>query len=241
MKRSEAIKFVLLRSLGNFLVLFSLYGVIATFGPAFYYEAQFQIIQFRGVHFKVASAEEVSAHQGFADVLKNAKGNHSESPGFAQILAGSTEQILVPADTNFSITIPKIGASAKVYPNIDPGNPGEFLPVLQKGIAHARGSVFPGLAGNVYLFAHSTDNWWNVGRYNAVFYLLKNLAAGDPVVVFFENRRYDYVVSKITIADPDDTSHIARAQTGEEQLVLQTCWPPGTTWKRLLVIAKPKY
>jgi len=43
------------------------------------------------------------------------------------------------------------------------------LPILQKGIAHAQGSVFPGMQGNIYLFAHSTDNWWNVGRYNAVF------------------------------------------------------------------------
>jgi hypothetical protein len=40
------------------------------------------------------------------------------------------------------------------------------------GVAHAKGTVFPH-KGNIYLFAHSTDNWWNVGRYNAVFYLLK--------------------------------------------------------------------
>ncbi len=240
MKRNDAIKFVLTRSLGNFLVLFSLYGVAATFGPALYYEAQFQIIQFRGVHFKVASAEEAVRQQGFGDVLKNAKGATPKSPGFAEILAGSKEQILIPSDTTFSITIPKIGASAKVYPNVDPENSSEFLQVLQKGIAHAKGSVFPGFAGNVYLFAHSTDNWWNVGRYNAVFYLLKNLSAGDQIIVFFENRRYDYVVSKTMIADAKDTTHIARPQTGEQQLVLQTCWPPGTTWKRLIVIAKPK-
>ncbi len=241
MKRNDAIKFVALRSLGNFLVLFSLYGVAATFGPALYYEAQFQMIQFRGIHFKVASAQEGVARQSFSDVLKKTNEEPSSSgPGFAEILAGSKEQILVPSDTTFSITIPKIGASAKVYPNVDPANPTEFLDVLQKGIAHAKGSVFPGFSGNVYLFAHSTDNWWNVGRYNAVFYLLKNLAPGDQIIVFFENRRYEYIVSKIIIVDPTDTSHIARPQTGEQQLVLQTCWPPGTTWKRLLVMAKPK-
>lgn len=238
MTRSEAIKFVVLRSIGNFLVLFSLYGVAATFGPALYYEVQFQLIKARGVNFKVAKAEEVKK-QGFADVRKLSEVNKGE-PGFGDILAGSREQILIPADTNFSITIPKIGASAKVFPNVDPANENEFLPFLQRGIAHAKGTVFPGFAGNVYLFAHSTDNWWNVGRYNAVFYLLKNLTPGDDVIVFFENRRHNYIVSKVQVMDALDTSLIARPQTGEEQLVLQTCWPPGTTWKRLVVIAKPK-
>jgi LPXTG-site transpeptidase (sortase) family protein len=243
MKRNEAIKFVLLRSLGNFLLLFSLYGVAATFGPALYYEAQFQMIQFRGVHFKVAEAKDIPHQQSFSEVTKLSEtgtDTGSSGPGFAQIMTGSTDQVIVPKDTDFSITIPKIGASAKIYPNIDPANPTEFLDILQKGIAHAKGSVFPGFNGNVYLFAHSTDNWWNVGRYNAVFYLLKNLSAGDAITVFFENRRYDYVVSSIQITDPNDISNISRPQTGQQQLVLQTCWPPGTTWKRLLVFAKPK-
>lgn len=237
MKRNEAIKFVLLRTLGNFLVLFSLYGVIATFGPALYYEFQYQLIKARGIHFAVAA--NAPRRQGFADVIK-LNDDKANTPGFAEVLAGSKDQILVPADTNFSITIPKIGASSKIYPNVDPTNSSEFLPILQKGIAHAKGSVFPGFPGNVYLFAHSTDNWWNVGRYNAVFYLLKNISAGDDIIVFFENRRYDYVVTKSLIIDPNDTSYLKNAQKGKEQLVLQTCWPPGTTWKRIIVIARPK-
>jgi sortase A len=243
MKRNEAIKFVILRTIGNFLVLFSLFGVIATFGPALYFEAQYQIIQLRGIHFKVESQKEIQK-QGFADIPRVGDLNSAEvkahNPGFSDILAGAKDQILVPSDTNFSIAIPKIGASAKVYPNVDPTNSSEFLPILQKGIAHAKGSVFPGFNGNVYLFAHSTDAWWNVGRYNAVFYLLKNLEQGDAITVFFENRRFDYVVDKIVIVDPENTSLIAGTQTGRQQLVLQTCWPPGTTWKRLDVIAVPK-
>lgn len=239
MKRNDALKFVFVRSLGNFLVLFSIYGFFATFGPALYYEAQFQLIQFRGIHFKVVTAEEAPKQPGFAQVARVSDPN-SSGPGFAQILSGAQEQILIPKDTQFSITIPKIGASAKIYPNIDPANPSEFLPILQKGIAHAKGSVFPGFAGNIYLFAHSTDNWWNVGRYNAVFYLLKNLTAGDSITIFFENVRHDYVVSTVLIVDPQDTTNISRPHTGEQQLVLQTCWPPGTTWKRIVVIAKPK-
>src|SRR5438132_1027411 len=86
--------------------------------------------------------------------------------------------------------------SGKIYPNVDPANPDAFLPILKQGVAHAKGTVFPGMQGNIYLFAHSADNWWDVGRYNAVFYLLKDLQKGDEVVIFFENVRYEYVVTE---------------------------------------------
>ena len=49
MHRSEAIRFIILRSVGNFLLLFSLYGVVATFGPSLIVEAQFRIAQVRGM------------------------------------------------------------------------------------------------------------------------------------------------------------------------------------------------
>lgn len=240
MNRNEAIRFVLLRSLGNFLVLMSIYGVIATFGPALQYEFQYQIIKFRGIEYKVATADEIpSTQQGFEDILEKTQAAE-DKPSFSQVIAGPKEQILIPSDTDFSITIPKIGASAKIFPNVDPTREDEFLPVLQKGIAHARGTVFPGFSGNTYLFAHSTDNWWNVGRYNAVFYLLKNLEKGDDVTVFFENVRHDYVVTDSFVTEADDVSLLVSEQSGDERLILQSCWPPGTTWKRQIVIATPK-
>ena len=136
--------------------------------------------------------------------------------------------------------IPKIGASAKVIANVDPSDEKKFLPALLQGVAHAQGSVFPGLSGNVYLFAHSADNFWNAGRYNAIFYLLKDLKEGDEVVVFYQGKRYNYYVTGSRIVDPSDVSFITNAQQGNEQLILQTCWPPGTTFQRLLVFAKPK-
>jgi sortase A len=234
MTREEKIKFVALHTLGNFLILISLYGVVATFGPAVYYELQLVVMKTRGVQFTVATPQQVHQEAIAAEPVA------THAPGFADILAGNTEQVLIPADTEFSITIPKIGASAKVFSNTDPANPTEFLPVLQHGVAHAKGSVFPGMKGNIYLFAHSADNWWNVGRYNAVFYLLKNLAVGDEIIVFFENRRYNYIVSQSLISEPTDVTLLTHMQTASQQLVLQTCWPPGTTWKRLYIVAKLK-
>lgn len=226
MTKSDAIKFLILRTIGNFLVLFAIFGVVATFGPALYYEAQYRIIQIRGVSFSVA--------QEIAPAVTK------PTIGFADILSGPKEQILTPIDPLFSILIPKIGANAKIFPNIDPSNPDIFLPVLQHGVAHASGTFFPGHLGNIYLFAHSADNFWDVGRYNAVFYLLKDLKEGDDVVVFSQNVRHNYIVTASKIVDPSEVSHITKPQTGKELLILQTCWPPGTTWQRLMVFAEPK-
>lgn len=235
MQRSEKIKFLVLRSIGNFLVLLSIYGVIATFGPALLFEAKYRLKQARGVEYTVADLT------GDTDTRSSdIDAQPDNSMTFGQLLSGETKQSIVPTDTNFSIVIPKIGASSRIIPNVDPSDPDVFKPALMKGVAHAKGTVFPGLPGNTYIFAHSTDAWWNVGRYNAVFYLLKDLEPGDEIVVFFEGIRHNYVVEKAFIADPSEVSYLVNSQGGAEQLVLQTCWPPGTTWKRVFVIAKPK-
>ena len=233
MTRQEQIKFIAVRSLGNFLLLFSLFGVVMTFGPAIYYEIQFRAIQARGIEYEVTE-------EGQLIESGTAVETSGTTPSFADILTGETKQYLEASDTKFSILIPKIGANARIFPNVDPGDDEAFKPILEKGIAHAKGSVFPGMPGNTYLFAHSTDNWWNVGRYNAVFYLLKELQPGDEVVVFFEHERHDFVVESSVIKDANDTEFLKNAQEGPEKLILQTCWPPGTTWKRLYVVAVPK-
>ena len=60
----------------------------------------------------------------------------------------------------------------------------------------------------------------------------------ERVVFFFAGRRYDYKVVETKITEASDVSYFTM-QTSEQILVLQTCYPPGTTWKRFLVIAKP--
>ena len=236
MTTREKISFLIVRSLGNFLVLFAIFGVLATFGPAIYYEAQYRIIQLRGVHFSV----ENQRSQVKNPVPAVQKPVSPSSPSFGDVLSGPTEQILIPIDPMFSLLIPKIGANARIFPNVDPSNPDVFLPILQKGVAHAAGTFFPGQKGSIYLFAHSTDNFWDVGRYNAVFYLLKDLKKGDEIVVFAQNVRHNYLVTKTEVINPSDVSFITHVQTGKELLILQTCWPPGTTWQRLMVFAEPK-
>lgn len=242
MTRREATIFVITRSVGNFLVLFSLYGVVATFGPVIAAEVKYRTAEARGVQYAVSLNGDRRTEIG--ELPEKISGSDvsiaTHSPSFTDILTGEKEQVLTPPDTSFSVVIPKIGASAKVFPNVDATDEKTFLPLLQQGVAHAKGSVFPGMSGNIYLFAHSTDNWWHVGQYNAVFYLVKDLSNGDSIIVFFEGRRYDYVVTQKLVLDATDVSLLTRDHSGSETLVLQTCWPPGTTWKRLYIVATPK-
>lgn len=234
MTKSQIIRFIILRSIGNFLLLFSIFGILATFGPSLWYEAQYRIAQLRGVRFVVAGQQ-----TPFGQILEQQR--IAQGGGFRSILVGPKEQILIPKDPLFSILIPKVGANQKVFANVDPNNEKEFLPILYQGVAHAKGTVFPGIKGNIYLFAHSSDNFWDVGRYNAIFYLIKDLSVGDDVVLYFENRRHNYKVTETKVLDASEVSYLVEGQGGkEETLILQTCWPPGTTWKRLVVLAKPK-
>jgi len=156
----------------------------------------------------------------------------------SQILAVQEEAKSYGVTSYFSVVIPKIDAKANIIANVDTSNKKEYLDALQKGVAHAKGTNFPGQNGRIFLFSHSTDSPLNFARYNAIFYLLKKLEVGDKIVVFFSDRKYVYEVKDTKIVSPKDTSWI-QPKTGEEELVLMTCDPPGTNWNRLLVFAKP--
>lgn len=140
-------------------------------------------------------------------------------------------------DPHFSLIIPSIGASGKIVSLVDPNNQTEYLDALKNGIAHAKGTAYPGQGKTIYLFAHSTDTSINFARYNAIFYLIKELRNNDEIEMYYEGKKYTYQVFDKKIVSPTDVSYL-NEQNPTEQLILQTCYPPGTTWKRLLVFAK---
>ena len=139
-------------------------------------------------------------------------------------------------DQGFSLVIPRIDAKAKVIADVDFTNQTAYDEALKMGVAHAYGSSFPGDGKIIWLFAHSTDSPWRVEKYNAVFYLLRKLEPNDQIIVFFNGKRFDYRVDEKKVIEPSDVSFLKN--TGEERLILQTCWPPGTTLKRLIVTAR---
>lgn len=136
----------------------------------------------------------------------------------------------------YGIVIPKIFIKEAVVLNVDPTNKDVYLSALAQGIAHAAGTALPGDGGLGYYFAHSSGISGVSTGFNAKFYLLGKLEVGDEVVMYRDGERYEYKVIDTKVTSADDVSFLDHE--GEERIVLQTCWPVGTSAKRLVVTAE---
>ncbi len=210
------------RFFGVLSLLISFFGLFLIFGPMLFQEFGFRLGQLKEETIrKILGKPKVEKKIKFADLL----GKVEATP------------VPVPVDITFGIVIPKIGVNAKVIPNVPPDNPKEFTKALKVGVAHAAGSAFPNQEGVIFIFGHSTDFTWNVARYNALFYQIKDLEIGDEINLFYGGQRYLYKVKEKRIVAASDTSFLGNPSG--KLLILQTCWPPGTTKERLLIFAKP--
>lgn len=151
-------------------------------------------------------------------------------------LQTSPKEPLVPVDTEFGIVIEKLGINTKVVKDVDPYNPNIYQNALTKGVAHAKGTALPGEDGNTFIFSHSSEDFYNALRYNSIFYLLTKLEPGDKISLYYKETRYDYQVSSKQIVDPENTSFLTE-DSDKAQLTLMTCYPPGTSLKRLIIVA----
>lgn len=138
----------------------------------------------------------------------------------------------------FSITIPKIHAYSPIIPDIDPWHKSNYEQALKKGVAQAQGFSDFGQPGMTFLFAHSSLPPWEMTRTNTSFLRLGELKNGDQIIVNKYGHKYIYEVFQKQEVWPTDVTPLL-AKTDQTELVLQTCTPLGTDWKRLLVYAKP--
>lgn len=210
--------YTLARGIGAGLVGFVVIAALFTFGPVIKNEISYDL-------YHPSQVDLISQRQALLINAANTSAIQKEAQNFG-------------VNSYFSIVIPKIAAYANIIANVDPSNEVEYDKALMEGVAHAKGTYFPGQGKEIFLFAHSTNSLLNVSRYNAVFYLLNKLSVGDQIVIYFADTRYVYKVTETKIVDANNTSFLTNASKGE-LLVLQTCYPPGTSWNRLLVLAKP--
>lgn len=136
----------------------------------------------------------------------------------------------------FGIEISKLFLSEPVIANVDPTNETEYNQALTLGIAQAAGTSLPGKGGLGYYFAHSSNVSLRSSARNAIFYLLGKLEPGDEIMLWYEGARHDYRVTESRVVAADDLSFL-NYPDDSERIVLQTCWPVGTSIKRLLVFA----
>ncbi|MEK9207351.1 MAG: sortase [Patescibacteria group bacterium] len=134
------------------------------------------------------------------------------------------------------ITIPKINAQAPIFFNVDPYHENIYQPILKRGVAQAKGTALPGEKGSMFVFAHSSGNPFEITRYNTIFLRLGDLGNNDIVEIKKDGKVYKYKVTDKKIVSPTDVKYLKEKK---DQLIVQTCWPIGTSLKRLLIFAVP--
>lgn len=144
---------------------------------------------------------------------------------------------LVPIEESFSVIIPKIDVNAPVVKNVTTVNQKEYMEALRNGVAHAKGTAIPGQDGNMFMFAHSSLNFWQLGQYATVFNLLHNLENGDTITIYYNGQPYIYTVFEKEIINGWNTEPYDE-EYSEPVVTLVTCTPPGSTINRLVVKAK---
>ena len=140
---------------------------------------------------------------------------------------------VIPAEN--TISIPKINVHAPIQ-YIDSNQEVDIQKALQDGVVHYSTTALPGQPGNVAVFGHSSNDWWEPGNYKFVFVLLDKLVPGDQIIVDYSSVRYTYEVIGSKVVEP--TAVDVLNPTAEPTLTVITCSPPGTSLKRLVVSAK---
>jgi len=205
--------------LPNSLIIFGVMFLTLAYGPVVRDEAWYRLKELKHQVYKL------NAEDGVEDSV------------FSRYLSASTVT-LQPVNTDFSIVIEKLGVSAPIVRDVSVTDEDAYFAALHNGVAHASVSPYPSESpGNVYLFAHSAVNFWELGQYAKVFNLARKLEVGDSIHVFYENKDYVYEVVNKEVYKGWDTYPLTRSVI-EPTLTLQTCDPPGTTLNRLVITAK---
>lgn len=233
-------KILLIRFFAYFAIITGSLVLTAEFGPVVQAELGYRANALFGVKHTLSPTVITSSGEQSPDPSAQPESSvvpfEEPSTGFGSLFGGGS-QIIKPVSTEYGVVIEKINANAKVIPQVNPSDEKQYVKALAKGVAEAEGSTEPGKPGNIYLFSHSVDAPWNIIRYNAVFYLLRELEPGDRIIIFYQGRRFDYIVFDKTVVSPTDVSFLTN-RYDKPVLTLQTCDPPGTLLNRLIVRAK---
>ncbi len=157
--------------------------------------------------------------------------NKDRGPDYSNI------QPYISPQGSYYILISKIGVKAPIVPEVSTANKVEYTKALENGVAHAKGTALPGENGNSFLFAHSSINFWKLGKYATVFNLLNKLENGDTVIIVKDDKPYLYEVFSKEIVKGWNTEPFD-VEYSQPVLTLVTCYPPGSTINRLVVKAK---
>lgn len=159
------------------------------------------------------------------DAQGNTRPNIEEIPAHLQPMVQSLSNLPVPTaapDQAIRIQIPAIEIDAPVVQ-------GDGWEQLKKGVGQNVGSANPGQNGNVILSAHNDV-------YGELFRYLDQLAPGDQVILYTQQRQYVYIVDRTAVVEP--TAVEVMASTGSPTVTLISCYPYLVDKQRIVVFAR---
>lgn len=123
-----------------------------------------------------------------------------------------------------TLVIPKLDMHEQLFDGRDIGT-------LRKGVWHLPNSSSPDKGGNTVIAGH---RFTYSGK--AVFYYLDKVSVNDNVTLYWQGKRYDYVVTAINVVPPTDGRLVAPTTT--PTLTVYTCTPLWSAKDRLVITAK---
>jgi LPXTG-site transpeptidase (sortase) family protein len=146
----------------------------------------------------------------------------------------------IPLPDKATLTINEIGVSAPIIFNVG-SDTSAIYENLQNGVVHYSGTPKPGAGGVSVVLGHSSAYPWYKGAYGSVFAILGKLKVGDTFSVRYEDgRTFTYSVKESIVFSPlkSDDRLAAIEKDSKNSIVLLSCWPIGTNYKRIAIYAE---
>lgn len=95
--RKRFVRTLIIRTLSNFLILFTVFGIVMTFGPAAYYEISYRLIQLRGQEFIIQTDVDQADDRNLEEILAlqtelARERQEDPDPGFLETLINGDEK-----------------------------------------------------------------------------------------------------------------------------------------------------
>jgi len=145
-----------------------------------------------------------------------------------------------PLSDSATLVIDSIGVRAPLVFNV-PNDNDTIYQRLEDGVVHYSDTAKPGLPGVSVVLGHSSAYPWYKGDYGAVFALLSKLNVGERFYVQYDdNRTFVYEMTQSLIFNPfeNDARLDALENAPGSTLLLISCYPVGTNFKRIAVQAQ---
>jgi LPXTG-site transpeptidase (sortase) family protein len=145
-----------------------------------------------------------------------------------------------PLPNQANLIIESIGVNTPIIFGVNTDT-GDIYKNLENGVVHYSTSPKPGQNGVSVVLGHSSAYPWYKGAYGSIFALLGKLKVDDKISIqYSDGRTFAYLVKQSIIFTPfkGDDRLTQIEQTQKSTLVLISCWPVGTNYKRIAIEAE---